>query len=187
MTPDRKYISETLPQSDLSGRLNLWFRKNDAGVYLFREGSTISEFSRSRVPGHFAEAELGELWLVRMFCHRYELFARRLNYHGGQEWQMRIVAIPNMMTDGENARFLGPESTILWGEATGEGNSFVTKPNRFRRTKLEYPNAEGWSKWERCKLLAERFQPAEGESIVCWTELKPTKTQNTATQSEQLK
>ena len=192
MVTERKYEIASLSEGELSIRLSKWFAKIEQGVYLFREGPTISQFDWNNDEARFAEAELAGLWLVRVFCREYELFARRLNYNVEQTWQVRIVAEPRLLTaeprlltEGNTATFIEDAATVLWGDATGSGNSFVTKPNRFRRAKLEYPGTESWSERERCKLLAERFQPAEGETIVCWTELKPAETTNHATQREQ--
>src|SRR5690606_14140877 len=110
------------------------------GVRLFREGATLSEFCWGN-RDFCVDAELARLWMIRLFCQQYELYARRLDDPGSGNWQLRIVAQENHLPQGERLTPCGDETVLLLGEARGESEPsedrdvFDLKPNRYRGTR----------------------------------------------------
>ncbi len=164
-----KVQAKTLDQAQLSDRLNEWLFKIDNGVRLFREGATVNDFQWGNSTSLSADA-LNLAWQVRLFCPHFELYARRLNYSSGGDWQLRIAARDTLISDGKSLQKVGQETVRLLGTATGNDEEFVADQNRYRRAKISYP-LNGWNKDDRCGLVVNRFQPPCGAAITCWSQL----------------
>lgn len=159
--------------TDLETELTTWLNKVAQGVFLFREGPTLSEYQWGNAGG-ISAPQLSLCWIVRLFCREFEIYARRINYEANNSWQVRIAAEKKHLPDGEELTPLEEQTLLLLGEASGDGDHFVQKPFRYRRAELRYPGS--WNTGDSCGLLFRRFQPKEGGAIVCWqalTKLSP--------------
>jgi hypothetical protein len=160
--------TQRLDQIGLADEMATWLAKVRQGVFLFREGPTLSEFQWGNAHDVSA-AELSRTWIVRLFCREFEIYARRINYEAGNSWQVRIAAAKDHLRDGEELITLDEQTQLLLGEATGDGEEFAQKPFRYRRGELRYPGQWQWG--DSCGLWTRRFQPKEGGAIVCWQKL----------------
>ncbi|MCU0980222.1 MAG: hypothetical protein MUF25_13800 [Pirellulaceae bacterium] len=169
-------VGETVDQAALAGQLTAWLKKVEEGVYVFREGATISQFDWGN-ERWWSETELDRLWTVRLFCREFELYARRLSYADPAPWQLRIAARGELRQDLPASQPLtdaGTDCVRLLGTATGTAVSdhrtqFDPGSDRYRRARLSYPGP--WNVGDSCGLTANRFQPPTGAQIVCWTAL----------------
>ena len=139
-------------------------------VWLYREGAKTSEI-RQAIPAFWSGDQLEALWLMRLFCGSFELFARRRN--ATDEWQYRLVRF------SDKSSSLIRESQIrLLGQSTGtcdhstdglDLTEFRQKPNRYPRAKLLYPLS---APAESMLSISVRYlDPGDGIEIGCWTGL----------------
>ncbi len=159
-------------QTELSRELQHWVRKAAKDNVLFREGATISQMTFANE--NLVEAsELDPLQIVRLFCPKFELYARRHSYNGNGIWQLRITSCLNDLPDGVQMECSGKTQVRLLGD----------QPDRYRRATFEYCDLDG--KESSCVLEANLFRPEsafgdrsdsgnstyEEETICCWTSI----------------
>lgn len=167
-------LGKTVDQPGLAQELVAWLNKVNSGVYVFREGAELSQFDWGD-QCWLTEGELERLWSVRLFCHAFELAARRLSYGGAEAWQLRIVARDEYkqdLADARPVRWIANDRLLLLGEAIGDATPQWYTPfglGRFQRARLNYPG--NWKRGQSCALRVQRFQPPDGAEILCWSRL----------------
>jgi hypothetical protein len=171
------FSRDPITDQQLADELALWLPKQCVGLRLFREGATICDFTwASDVLIQPNQLEL--LWLVRLFCEHFELYARRKSCDGGGCWQLRIVGSETDLPHGQAVKPMKkPGSIMLLGEHTTNG-LFEDVPNRYRRARLSYPIAGDIKPGASCCLTVQHFvldssssgtEPGSDAMLSCWT------------------
>ncbi len=183
------FVRDPIDDQSVSHEFGMWLAKQDDGLFVFREGATHCELTWAAA-GLITPDQLGRVWLLRMFCERFELFARRRSCEASGSWQMRIIGPADDLPDGQPVRPVGdPMSILLLGEHVGNGQ-FVGTPNRYRRAQLVYPVASPLEQGETCRLTVQHFtletggadtQTESGALLSCWTSLRPDKAKRNGT------
>lgn len=171
------FARDPIDDRSLADELNIWLPKQKVGLCLFREGATVCDLSWA-TPESLVQEQLKPLWIVRMFCIEFELFARRRTHEQGGRWQLRIIGPASELPDGHAVTPIGAATSVMMlGEQTEDG-AFVDKPNRYRRARLHYPVGGDIRPDATCRLIVQQMQldPDEsgqsGEPISCWTEIQ---------------
>lgn len=176
------FARDPINDQQLADELAMWFAKHRNGLRLFREGATVCELTWA-ADALIAVSSLEPLWLIRLFCVRFELHARRRTFDGAGNWQLRIIGPAGELPDGFPVTPVGEmTSVMLLGKHVGNGE-YKDTPNRYRRSRLRYPLTDDSPPDSVCHLMIQSFQGVPrndgtdvdaGAHLSCWTDLRAT-------------
>ena len=143
------------------GEFSKWLGTPAAEKRLFREGALVCDLTWAN-ESSFSIQQLASLWMIRMFCCEFELYARRRSTITIQ-WQLRLVAAEAALQDGEPLEHVGSTESYLLGVA--DQDEFKMNPNRYPRYQLRYP-VDGVRDGDSIRLVVDSLQPKSGGGCI---------------------